>query len=82
MAAALDSLVAGLVADRPWPITTSTGKSGSRCRWPPTGAFGRPPYFDAGGGEIWMIPRSVPARDAEGIFAIVTTDLPVDAPGR
>ena len=41
-----------------------------------------PPYFDAGGGEIWMITRSVPARDAEGIFAIVTTDLPVDAPGR
>ena len=41
-----------------------------------------PPYFDAGGGEIWMITRSVPARDAGGIFAIVTTDLPVDAPGR
>ena len=40
------------------------------------------PYFDAGGGEIWMITRSVPARDAEGIFAIVTTDLPVDAPGQ
>ena len=41
-----------------------------------------PPYFDAGGGEIWMITRSVPARDAEGIFAIVTTDLPVEAPSR
>ena len=41
-----------------------------------------PPYFDAGGGEIWMITRSVPALDSEGIFAIVTTDLPVDAPGR
>ena len=40
------------------------------------------PYFDAGGGEIWMITRSVPARDAEGIFAIITTDLPVDAPSR
>ena len=40
------------------------------------------PYFDAGGGEIWMITRSVPARDDEGIFAIVTTDLPVDAPAR
>ena len=38
------------------------------------------PYFDAGGGEIWMITRSVPARDAEGIFAIITTDLAVDAP--
>ena len=25
-----------------------------------------PPYFDAGGGEIWMITRSVPARDADG----------------
>jgi sigma-B regulation protein RsbU (phosphoserine phosphatase) len=40
-----------------------------------------PPYFDAGGGEIWMITRSVPARDADGsIFAIITTDLPVDQP--
>ena len=39
-----------------------------------------PPYFDAGGGEIWMITRSVPAGDVDGIFAIVTTDLPVDAP--
>ncbi len=38
------------------------------------------PYFDAGGGEIWMITRSVPARDDEGVFAIVTTDLPVDPP--
>ena len=38
------------------------------------------PYFDAGGGEIWMITRSVPARDDEGVFAIITTDLPVDAP--
>ena len=38
------------------------------------------PYFDAGGGEIWMITRSVPARDDEGIFAVITTDLPVDAP--
>ena len=38
------------------------------------------PYFDAGGGEIWMITRSVPVRDAEGVFALVTTDLPVDAP--
>ena len=38
------------------------------------------PYFDAGGGEIWMITRSVPVRDAEGIFAIITTDLAVDAP--
>ena len=46
------------------------------------GSVWTPPYFDAGGGEIWMITRSVPARDAEGIFAIVTTDLPVDAPGR
>ena len=40
------------------------------------------PYFDAGGGEIWMITRSVPVRDAKGIFAIVTTDLPVEVPAR
>ncbi len=41
-----------------------------------------PPYFDEGGGGIWMITRSVLARDAEGVFAVVTTDLPVDAPDR
>ena len=40
------------------------------------------PYFDTGGGEVWMITRSVPVRDAEGIFAIITTDLTVDAPSR
>ena len=40
------------------------------------------PYFDAGGGEIWMITRSVPVWDDEGIFAIITTDLPVEAPAR
>ena len=44
--------------------------------------MGWPRDFDAGGGEIWMITRSVPVRDADGIFAIVTTDLPVDAPSR
>ena len=44
-------------------------------------SIGTPPYFAAGGGEIWMITRSVPARDAGGVFAIVTTDLPVDASG-
>ena len=27
-----------------------------------------------------MITRSVPVRDAEGIFAIITNDLAVDAP--
>ena len=40
------------------------------------------PYFDAGGGEIWMVTRSVPVRDAGGVFALVTTDLPVDAPNK
>ena len=29
-----------------------------------------------------MITRSVPVRDAEGVFALVTTDLPVDAPAQ
>ena len=38
------------------------------------------PYYDEGGGEIWMITRSVPARDDKGIFAVVTTDLVVDPP--
>ena len=39
-----------------------------------------PPFFDAGGGNIWMTTRSEPARDKEGVFAIVTTDLQVDPP--
>lgn len=38
------------------------------------------PFFDAGGGDIWMITRSVPVRDTVGIFAIITTDLAVDPP--
>ena len=42
--------------------------------------FTAPLAADAGGGEIWMITRSVPVRDAGGFFAIITTDLPVDAP--
>ena len=40
------------------------------------------PYFDAGGGEVWMVTRSVPVRDAEAIFAIITTDLAVGAPAK
>ena len=40
------------------------------------------PYFDAGGGEVWMITRSAPVSDAQGVFAVVTTDLVVDDPGR
>ena len=38
------------------------------------------PYFDTGGGEIWMITRAVPARDEHGTFAIITTDLPTEDP--
>ena len=40
------------------------------------------PYFDAGGGDIWMITRSVSLRDADGVFAVVTTDLAVDDPNQ
>ena len=40
------------------------------------------PYFDEGGGDIWMVTRSLPVRDANGIFAIITTDLPVEPPER
>ena len=39
-----------------------------------------PPYFDEGGGDIWMITRSVPARDGDRAFAIVTTDLATEEP--
>ena len=38
------------------------------------------PYFDAGGGEIWMITRSVPLFDGTHIAAIATTDVPVEPP--
>jgi len=34
------------------------------------------PYFDAGGGNIWMKTRSVPIRINGRIVAVVTTDLP------
>ena len=40
------------------------------------------PYFDAEGGEIWMVTLSVPVRDAEGVCALITTDLPVEDPGQ
>jgi len=35
------------------------------------------PYYDAGGGEIWMRTYSIPLRAANGrIFAVLTSDLP------
>lgn len=36
-----------------------------------------PSYFDAGGGEIWMVTRAAPVQDDDRVVAIVTTDLPV-----
>jgi hypothetical protein len=38
------------------------------------------PYFDAGGGEIWMVTRSVTVIRDGAVVLVVTTDLPVDAP--
>jgi len=38
------------------------------------------PYFDAGGGEIWMRTRSVPVMVNGKIIAVATTDLAVDEP--
>ncbi|MBU6284114.1 cache domain-containing protein [bacterium] len=38
------------------------------------------PYFDAGGGEIWMVTRSVPVFQGNRIVAVATTDVPVRAP--
>ncbi len=35
------------------------------------------PYFDAGGGNIWMKTRSVPVIVNGKIIAVATTDLPV-----
>lgn len=36
------------------------------------------PYFDAGGGEIWMVTRAVPLRDEGGLFGVLTTDIPAE----
>ncbi len=38
------------------------------------------PYFDAGGGEIWMRTRSVPVYINGKIIAVATTDLEVKKP--
>ena len=40
------------------------------------------PYFDEGRSYTWVATRSLPVRNSEGIFAIVTTDLRVKAPTR
>lgn len=37
------------------------------------------PYFDEGGGDVWMITYSVPVYDTEGsLLGVVTSDLPAD----
>ena len=38
------------------------------------------PYFDAGGGEIWMRTRTVPVVVDGKIIAVATTDLAVEEP--
>jgi len=39
------------------------------------------PYYDAGGGNIWMRTRSVPVYTTAGkLFAVATTDVQVDKP--
>ncbi len=38
------------------------------------------PYFDAGGGEIWMVTRSFPLIKDGAVYGVVTTDLPVASP--
>lgn len=38
------------------------------------------PYFDAGGGDIWMKTYSVPVKKVGVIVAIATTDLQVEKP--
>jgi phosphoserine phosphatase RsbU/P len=38
------------------------------------------PYFDEGGGEIWMRTRSVPLYRDNVIFAVATTDVEVGKP--
>lgn len=38
------------------------------------------PYFDEGGGEIWMRTRSVPVYINSVIFAVATTDIEIEQP--
>ena len=38
------------------------------------------PYFDAGGGDIWMKTRTVPLLRDGVVYALVTTDLPTKDP--
>ena len=38
------------------------------------------PYFDAGGGDIWMKTRTVPLLKDGVVYALVTTDLPTKDP--
>ncbi len=38
------------------------------------------PYFDAGGGDVWMVTHSLPVSDDGGTFLIITTDLVVEEP--
>ena len=40
------------------------------------------PYFDEGGGDVWMVTRSLPVSDDEGTFVVITTDLGVEEPSR
>lgn len=44
------------------------------------GSLWTKPYFDAGGGEIWMETRSVPLFANGRVIGVVTTDLPTEAP--
>ena len=58
--------------------TTSRNSAGSRCRRRRTRGYGRLPISMRAAARPWMIARSVPARDTESVFAIITTDLRVD----
>jgi sigma-B regulation protein RsbU (phosphoserine phosphatase) len=43
-------------------------------------AIWTPPYFDEGGGDIWMRTLSVPIYINSVIFAVATTDIEVEKP--
>jgi sigma-B regulation protein RsbU (phosphoserine phosphatase) len=38
------------------------------------------PYFDSGGGEVWMRTRAVPVIVGSEIVAVATTDIEVEEP--
>ena len=58
------------INSQPWLTTTMTSDS----------AVWTEPYYDEGGGNIWMRTRTVPIRVNGVLVAVATSDIEVDEP--